>query len=239
MYYLLGIDDTDSEETQDTWILAFSLGRRLETLSLAKMVNISCHQLLKHPSITLTFNNVACCLLLDADALKAREIDLICREVLHRESASMSNPGFALAAWNQFDPEIVVWRNQAKINQLSRTDAISLGRLHEISMAGIMGSGIGVIGALAAVGLRYEGNGGWISWLPGIKRAQGVYTQIQLSEFIHFDRIETERGIRPAFNDRILFDGTVKPLLKNGKVVLHVSAAKRGADFEWQACPAV
>lgn len=235
MYFLLGIDDTDSEESQDTQALALSLGKRLETLSLAKLINISCHQLLQHPSIPLTSTNVTCCLLLDAEVLKVREIDLICREVLHRESAPLSNPGFALAAWNQFDPEIVVWGKQAKINQLNRADAISLSRLHTILMAGIMGSGIGVIGALAAVGLRYEGNDGWISWMPGINRAQGVYTQIQLSEFIHFDRIETERGIRPAFDDRIHFATMAKPLLKNGKVVLHVSAVKRGSDFEWQA----
>lgn len=235
MYFLLGIDDTDSIESQDTSKLALSLGKRLESLSYARLINISCHQLLQHPSIPSTSTNVACCLLLDAETLKIREIDLACRELLHRESAPLSNPGFALAAWNQFDPEIVVWGKQAKINQLFRSDAISLGRQHGISMAGILGSGIGVIGALAAVGLRYEGNDGWISWMPGMARTQGIHTQIQLSQFIQFDRIETESGKRPAFDDRIWFSETIKPVLKNGKVTLLVSAGKRGADFEWLA----
>lgn len=235
MYLLLGIDDTDSEESQDTQTLAVSLGKRLESLSLARLINISCHELLHHPSISFTHTNTSCCLLLDAEAIKTREIDLTCREVLLRESAPYSNPGFALATWNQFDPEIVVWGKRAKINQLVRADAVSLGRQHNMSMAGILGSGVGVIGALAAVGLRYEGNDGWVSWMPGITRLQGIYTQIQLSQFIQFDRIETESGKRPAFDDRISFSETVKPILKNGKVTLLISAAKRGVDFQWQA----
>lgn len=242
MYFLLGIDDTDAPtdnaaeaSSNDTAELAATLGKHLESRKLAQLVNLSSHQLFQHPSIPHTSQNIACCLLLDAEQIKAREIELTCREILHRESAPRSNPGFALAAWNQFDPEIVVWGKTAKFSPLNRQDGIALARRCSISVAGIEGSGAGIIGALAAVGLRYEGNDGWISWMPGLASLNGIYTEVQLTKYIRFDRIESERLKRPAMDDRIQINSQVKPLIQGSKIVLRVTNAKKGSDFEWHA----
>jgi hypothetical protein len=234
VYFLLGIDDTDSAQTADTSALALHLGHQLEHKMLARLVNISSHQLLQSPSILHTGENVTCCLLLDADMDKTRDIDLVCREILHRESSPIANPGYALAAWNQFDPELVVWGKKAKINLLQRSDAISLARRCGISVAGINGSGAGVIGALAAIGLRYEGNDGCIRWMPGLDVLNGVYTQVQLSQFIHFDVIESEQHKRPAFDERILITPPIKPILKDGRICLPITAVKKENEYCWQ-----
>lgn len=234
MYYLLGIDDTDSPELSDTPSFAYSLACQLESKSLARLVNISCHQLLQHPSISHTKNNVCCCIFLDTEEIRVREIDLVCREVLHHECAVKSNPGYALAAWNQFDAELVMWGKNAKTTLLDRKQCLSIGRKHNIAIAGIMGSGQGVIGALAAIGLRYEGNDGWISWMPGLSALDGIYTQTQLAQMIHFDLIESARHKRPALEDRIQINAPVHPLLKDGRIVLPVTLSKKGSDFEWQ-----
>ena len=113
MYYLLGIDDTDSPNNEDaslnTATLAITLGQKLESLSLARLLNISCHQLFQHPAIPYSSGNIACCLLLDSEPQKIREIDMITRLALRGESSAKANPGYALAAWNQFDPEIIAW----------------------------------------------------------------------------------------------------------------------------------
>lgn len=238
MYYLLGIDDTDSpvgdaSHSTGTPALAYTLAHLLESRSLARLVNISCHQLLQHPSIAHTSDNVCCCILLDTEDVKVREIDLVCREMLLRECAVNSNPGYALASWNQFDAEVVLWGINAKTSIADRQDCVSLGRRCGIALAGIMGSGAGVIGALAAVGLRYEGSDGWIDWMPGLPGLQGTYTQMQLNQFIHFDLIENDRHKRPALDDRIRINSPVRPLLKEGKIVLVVTPSKRGSDFEW------
>jgi hypothetical protein len=234
VYHLLGIDDSDTTTSSDTPELAQMLGFQLETRSLARLVNISCHQLYQHPSTLCTTHNIACCLLIDTETEKIREIDLFCRQFLLRESAPKSNPGYALAAWSQFDPEIVNWGKRAKLNLLNRMDAITLSRSCKISMAGISGSGAGVIGALAAIGLRYEGNDGWISWMQGITSVHGIYTQMQLSQFIHFDLIESDLQKHPALDDRIQISEPLRPYLKDGKTVLPITAAKRGSEFEWQ-----
>jgi hypothetical protein len=235
LYYLLGIDDTNAPNSADTSALAYTLGRKLESLSLARLVNISCHQLFQHPSIPHTTHNSACCLLLDAEEIKTREIDLLCRQTLHSQSAPASNPGFALAAWNHFNPEVITWGKNAKQIPLDRQDGVTLARRCGISTAGIFGSGTGVIGALAAVGLRYEGSDGWITWMPGLLGLQGVFTQAQLSQTIRFDLIETEAHKHPAMDDRICINANPRPHLKNGKIALTIVPSKRGSEFDWQA----
>lgn len=242
MFFLLGIDDTDSQTngdstsaSQDTAALALKLGQKLESLNLARLINISCHQLFQHPSIAHTKNNIACCLLLDCDAQKVREIDMTTRLTLRGESSAKANPGYALGAWNQFDPEIIAWGKTAKSAKLERMDAIALARRSGIAIAGITGSGTGVIGALAAVGLRYDGNDGTIQWMPGLDKLNGVFTQFEINQFIHIESIESPLHKHPALDDRILFSSEVKPILKNGRIVVEVTPSKRGEAFEWQS----
>jgi len=239
VYYLLGIDDTDSPKTgdtsKDTAKLALTLGQKLQSLNLARLLNISCHRLFQHPSIPHTSSNTACCLLLDSDPQKLREIDLTTRLTLRSDSAANANPGYALAAWNQFEPDVIAWGKTSKTVLLQRMDAINLARRSGIAIAGITGSGAGVIGALSAVGLRYDGNDGYIYWMPGLDKLVGIHSQIEINQYIHFESIESESHKRPALDDRILFMDNVRPVLKNGRVVLLVSPAKRGAEFEWQS----
>jgi hypothetical protein len=237
VYYLLGIDDTDSSANNDTSVntthLALALGQKLESLNLAKLLNISCHQLFLHPSVPHTSNNTTCCLLLDCYPQMVREIDMITRLTLRGESAASANPGYALAAWHQFDPEVVAWGKMAKNLTLMRMDALVLARRSGILIAGINGSGAGVIGALAAVGLRYDGNDGYIQWMPGLDRLTGIFNQLEMNQFIRFESIESEHHHHPALDDRILFSREVKPVIVNSRIVLMVSPAKRGEEFQW------
>ncbi len=242
MYYLLGIDDTDSgitgessPITPNTALLALTLGQKLESLALAGLINISCHQLFQHPSIQHTSSNIASCLLLDSDPQRIREIDMTTRLLLRGQSAATANPGYALAAWNNFNPEVVAWGKKVKINIVQRMDAITLARRSGISIAGINCSGAGVIGALSAIGLRYDGNDGFIYWMPGLDKLEGIHTQVEINQFIHFESIESEHHKRPAMDDRIQLSKNNKPVLKEGRIVLLVTPSKRGSDFEWES----
>jgi len=234
MYFFLGIDDTDSTDAGDTSELALALGQELENLALAKLVNISAHQLIQQPTVPCTSSNCAACLYLDTAPERGREIDLACRQFLLASCEPGSNPGYTLAAVNQFSHEVAAWGKTAQLKLLQRQEALTLGRNNGLVVASIMGSGCGVIGALAAVGLRFEGNDGIVTWMPGLSGLSGVYTQIELTRYIRFDRIENERQRRPAFDERILIEGSFSPILRDGKVVLPVTAAKRGQNFEWQ-----
>ncbi len=234
MYFLLGIDDTDSPGSATTSDLALALGLHFETLGLAGLISLSCHALYNHPTLAGSCSNRACCLMLDAEPHRARDLELGCREYLRREAAPGSSPGFALASYNQFDPEVVVWGKTACFTLLNRQDALSLCRHAGISISGLAGSGCGVIGALAAVGLRFEGSDGWIEWMPGLAALNGVYTPVTLSDAIHFDRVESEHGRRPALDDRILIASRPRPVMRGGNITLLLTAAKRGSDHHWE-----
>ncbi len=240
MFFLLGIDDTDSptggdafSTLPDTAAMALTLGLKLESMGLARLLNISCHQLFQNSMVPYTTSNTAACLFLDTDAQKIREIDMTARLILRGQSSPTANPGYALAAWNQIAHEVVSWSKSAKIAPVQRMDAIKLARQSGIMTAGISGSGSGVIGALSAVGLRYDGNDGFIYWMPGLDKLHGICTQIEINQFIHFESIESEHHKRPALDDRIFLSEKVKPILKEGRIVLQISPAKRGSEFEW------
>lgn len=182
MRYFLGIDDTDGPGSWNTSLLALQLGLHIEKMTPARLIDISCHQLIQRPSVQSTTYNIACCLVLEAEPISFRDIDLVTREFMRRECAPKSNPGFALSPFVPFDPRIVRWGIAAKYDRVDRSDAISLGKRCMISIAGFCGNGAGVIGALAAVGLRFQGSDGWLSWMPALHSLQGTMTPLELEQ---------------------------------------------------------
>ena len=176
MFFLIGIDDTDSASSEGTGRHACRLGELIEERRHGRLVSITRHQLLRHPDIYFTTTNSAACLLVDAVKEARRDLELTCREFLRRFSAPASDPGFALAAWPDLTPEVVTWGRQAKHLMHFRSGAIELAKMNNISCAGFHGTGVGVIGALAAIGLYYSGNDGRFIWLPGLDKLKGTLT---------------------------------------------------------------
>lgn len=234
MLFLIGIDDTDAPESEPTSRHALRLGELIEQRRYGRLVSITTHQLLRHPELYYTHQNLASCLLIDANKESRRDLELTCREFLRRFSAPASDPGFALAAWTNILPEVVSWGQQAKHVQLFRSAAIELARLAGISIAGFHGSGSGVIGALAAVGLYFSGNDGQFYWLPGLTRLKGAVTLPVLLGICPIDRVENFRGRQPMVNDLIDLGESPVPVLRDGHPVLLVDATGRGSDCQWR-----
>ncbi len=233
MLFLIGLDDTDNNTTENTGSLAERLGFRLQERRLCQLVSITCHQLLKDPSIVYTSANQCVCLLVDADHDARRDLELACREFLLRECAPGSNAGFCLSAWTGVAPTVIAWGEQAKTTLLSRQEAISLARESNISIAGFTGSGVGVIGALAAAGLYFSGNDGRFLWLPGLHSLHGTYTFLELLNACRINRVENMRGRLPLPNHRINIGEGAYPILRDGKSLLLVEPAKKDDPYEW------
>lgn len=234
MFFLIGVDDTDAPGTEGTCRLAERLGLTLQQRHYGRLVSITRHMLLHHADIYYTTSNSAVCLLLDADADARRDLELTCREYLRRFSTTASDPGFALAAWKDVSPGVVSWGRQAKHIPLIRSSAIELARMHGISIAGFHGTGSGVIGALAAIGLYYSGNDGIFTWLPGLAALQGTLTLPSLLDICSIDRVENERGRRPLERDLIYLGNEPAPVLRDGKSVLLLEAVGRNDPYQWR-----
>jgi hypothetical protein len=91
-----------------------------------------------------------------------------------------------------------------------------------LTLEGLTGTGGGIIGALAAVGLRAGGDDGRFLWLKGIREISGVYTVEQLRQTIPIDVVQTLEGVEIPPNDRVELGPWIRPLLKAGRVVLLV-----------------
>ncbi len=233
MLFLIGLDDTDNATSEDTINLAERLGFKLEENHIAKLVAITSHQLSRNSSIAFTSTNQCACLLVDAHQEDQRDLELVCRGFLLRECAPGSNAGFALSPWSGVAPAVITWGQQAKATLLTRQEAMTLAHENNIAIAGFTGSGSGVIGALAAVGLYFDGNDGCFQWLPGLRDLHGVYTLLGLLETCNIGRVENARSRRPLPGDRInIVEGAI-PILRGGKSLLLVEPAKKDDLYEW------
>ena len=235
MRFLIGLDDTDNTRTSSTGVLAQRLGQALQDAGLGKMESITRHQLFVNTQISYTSDNSAICLTFEADAHKRSEIEMFCRSFILREFASGANSGFCIAAWPQITVEVSTWAKTTKTYVVTRQEAILMARSAQIGITGLTGTGNGVIGALAAIGLRFRGEDGRFIWLPNISLiSSGVYTSSELMGNTPFDRIENLRGRAPYPDEKIDVGKWIRPVLKEGRCVLLVEEKRNDPKAAWQ-----
>jgi hypothetical protein len=150
-----------------------------------------------------------------------------------REYSKGADAGFAIAAWGQITPEVYTWARTVKQRVVTRQEALQLARSAQIGIAGLTGSGAGVIGGLAAIGLRFRGEDGRFLWIPNLNQLTGIYAYSEIMAISPIDRIEGLRGRSPRPEDRIEVGKWVRPVLREGRCVLLVEEERNNPDFEW------
>lgn len=234
MFYLIGIDNTDNKHSPGTGCLGWELGALLESEGISRLISVTRHKLYQKESLPGFHENVAACLLVESTLERCRDLELACRQYLLRHSAPGSDPGLALSPWSLVPPALTAWGRLAKQEHLNRQDAMQLARSNGISVTGFTGSGGGVIGALAAIGLFHSGNDGRYIWLPGLRELSGNYTVDELMTACPFDRLENRYGRRPIPRERIFIDGWARPILRDGKSLLLLESSEKGKPYEWE-----
>jgi hypothetical protein len=236
MDYLIGIDDTDNETSRGTGFRARCMGAEMERLALGERLSITRHQLLVDPRIRYTSHNSAACLLIRShDSIE--NLIGFCRDYLVRESAEGSDTGLCIVPCGTLNGEVALFSRAAKEKVLHREHALSLAQQMDIYLEGLTGDHGGVIGALAAVGLRAGGNDGRYIWAQGLRELQGVQTVESLCRTTGIDCVRTLAGESPPAPTRINTDPWPRPVLLQGEAVLLVERAPQGVDYEWQLLP--
>lgn len=237
MRYYIGIDDTDNLESRGTGHRARQLGAMLQEAGIASLICITRHQLLVHKDIPYTSHNSSACLLMECDEAKEAEITTFCRDFLLRESAPGSDAGLCIAAETTINHGIENWGKNAKKIVLNKPLAHELANLNNIFLEGLTGEKIGVIGALAAVGLRHEGNDGRVLWLPMLRETEGIFTAMELQNRLFVDRITNVEGSEIPAEDKIMADGWIRPVMRDKKITLIVEKTTDHEEFKWQHVP--
>jgi hypothetical protein len=229
MRYLIGIDDTDNLESRGTGHRVRQLADFLAEQALAQPLSITRHQLLVDPQIPYTSHNSSACLLVEAEKMQKTALWGACRGFLLRESAPGSDAGLCLAAWEAVNPCVQAFGKRAKIVVLTQLEAEQTALDYEISLEGLTGTHGGIIGALAAVGLRHAGNDGRFLWLPGLRELSGSLSVAQICTHGHIDQIRPLNGANLAPETLVNVGEWVRPILHGGQATLFVEEQ----NHEW------
>jgi hypothetical protein len=234
MKYLIGIDDTDNKESRGTGFRARNMASLIEENELGHVLGITRHQLFVHPSIAYTSQNSSACLEVESD--RPESLRLFCREFLLNDSAPGSDAGICFSYYDKIPDEIMDWGNRAKRIVLKMEDALNMASKYNIYIEGLTGEKIGVIGALASIGLRKGGNDGRFIWLQGnqIRELNGIQTVQELKEKIGLSAALTREGVSVADKERIHLHDWVRPVLQNNKIIIYVEKSDDYENYDWK-----
>ncbi len=229
--YLISFDDTDMIGSIGT---GHVLQGFLDEMKLDYDF-ISRHQLYVHEEIPYTSHNSSMCAKVST---KIPEADLIrsAGEYLRIHSPNGADPGLCVMEIPHTGSkiELVSWGQRAKRSVLTKEEAYALSRTLGIHLSEHGGTGQGVIGALAAIGLRLTGNDGRIrgrrelaagEWSVGeILKRTGFQRVVALGEgVLHEDEsiLTTEESVKAVlrgFSSTVMVesvDGIYRPLSRD------------------------
>ena len=238
MKIIFAIDDTDNAESPGTGHLAQDISERIEQERWGKCSGITRHQLYIHRDIPYTSHNSAMCF--EADILKDRLDKIIDFGIrfLEEKSAQGSDPGLCVAvAGRRLDKKrLTHFGLLAKRKVLTKELAYALAGNLKVHLTEHGGTGQGVVGALAGVGLRLAGNDGrFRGWYHFGRAGEKISVQTLCS----YDFIDSVRSCNGEILERdamVLLGGDrLKTVLRDAEsVVLVTRTDSELQDIQWK-----
>lgn len=220
MRWLLGIDDTDNEESIGTGRLARLLAEHLTRAQLAAGTSTTRHQLLVHPAIPYTSHNSSACIQIEGGG--GEKLLDAARSFLLDHHHDGANPGLCVCRADAVPPRLVEIgrRAQREVLELAAFDA----DLRELPLLlwSSGETGQGRIGACAGVALRSTGDDGRFIDLAGIRELCG---RLSAGEIVARSGVEEVCRVdgHPLPPDAEIDTGDwVRPSLRGGRALLVV-----------------
>lgn len=161
MKVLVCVDDTDNLETIGTGKLSQTMAEIIEEKHWGSCSAVSRHQLFVHDDIPYTSHNSSMCFGIDFSGDLDGLIDFGAG-FLEERSAEGSDPGLCVVPLDDgLDRAALMdFGRRAKREVLSKALAYGLAKDLGVHLSEHGGTGDGVVGALAGIGLRLSGNDG-------------------------------------------------------------------------------
>ncbi|MBW8382339.1 MAG: hypothetical protein K0M69_07465 [Youngiibacter sp.] len=235
------IDDTDNiTSTRGTGELAAMLIGEIEARGWGTGGYIVRHQLFVHPDVPYTSHNSSMSFTLDVKEDALSDIIGFSGRFLEEMSEPGSDPGLCAAVTDELNDSLslIEFGKDAKCTVLTKYDAYSLADRLGIHLSEHGGTGMGVIGALAGVGLRLKGTDG---------RVRGKYFEDEKNQLKRvkdilsnstIEVVSTKDGMVLGDDEKVLLGEKVKGVYIGGKSVLLVCQSQiEGQEATWQTCP--
>ena len=219
---LIGIDDTDNPTSPGTGRLARNLCQELVKRGM-KSLGVTRHQFLVDSSIPYTSHNSGACIAVESDDVQKADFAF---DYIASVSAKGSDPGVCIAFSNEVSKEVFNFGKAAQVKILPIELSFELARESGIKLHGLGGNCLGVIGALASVGLRAQGDDGRFIDIPGLRELPRKVNSERLEE-IGIELIHRENKHSPEQNDIYDTLDWVRPRLINGKPVLIIEWSEK------------
>lgn len=239
MRLIIGIDDTDNLESKATGQIAMLIAQGMERLGLGKTKDIIRHQLLLHPDIPYTSHNSSMSFPVWIDENDFDAVVAFCTDQLVQESAEGSDPGLCIVAIDHLIEQgtLIHFGKRAKEVVLTKKDAYDLANQLRIHLSEHGGTGQGVIGALAAVGLRLTGNDGRFRGLHKMNGLNHVATVEEIYSQTNIEVVKSVDGILLANHEKVKLGEKVKSVLLNHQSHLLVTPINEDSgEVRWETC---
>lgn len=215
------VDDTDIKGSPGTGRVARNLATYLEELKLGISLGVTRHQLLVDSRIKYTTQNSSKCIALKTDKATSNFYEP-CYNFLKNCLQEGADPGLCICSREQVNKDIQNFGIKATTIVLQKQNAIELANANKIFLREIGGTGDGIIGALAGVGLRRRGNGGRFIELRGVRDITGLISVEELKKRTDIKSVQDTNGKALANNEIIDSKDWLRPTLFNEKAVLIV-----------------
>ena len=234
MKVYIGIDDTDNLETRGTGFHARSLGSSLEKESLLHLHTVTRHQLLVDKRIPFTSHNSSACLVGYSDR-SLESITAYCRDFLLEVSAFDADSGLCVAYEEGIPEEVCDFGERAKREVLTLGDAIDLADRCNIYLQGFLNTKMGMIGSLAAIGLRKRGCEGRLLWMPNLRETLGLFPVGVYREKTGVERIVDLDGMMVEEHVEVNITEWCRPVMSGGFITLFVEKIENNPTYEYQS----
>jgi len=239
MNVLICIDDTDNLESRGTGELATILAEEIERRSWGRCNFVTRHQLLVHPDVPYTSHNSSMCFAADLDLAHLDTLIAYAGDFLREESAVGSDPGLCVSVVDQLvDPEaIIAYGRSAKKEVLNKQIAYDLAARLGVHLSEHGGTGQGVVGALAGIGLRLSGNDGRMKGWLRIETQNGLASVADILTQTNLGGGRTMDGQLLAATEMVEVDSKPKAVLLDGRIYLMVSPNAEEGQARWRTTP--
>jgi hypothetical protein len=232
--YIVSVDDTDMPDTIGTGQLVQNLCEKIENRQWGKCSSISRHQLLVHDDVPYTSHNSSMCFELNLKNVDIKPFIQFTGKYLEAKSAKGSDPGLCIAksSGQLMTEEIIAFGLKAKSRILKKSDAYSLAEKTGVYLSEHGGTGMGVIGAVAGIGLRLSGNDGRYRGWYHFGRSGDVVTTQFLNSHTFVDNVMTKNGSILNANENVMIgsEKTKTIRVKSRQVILAYANEKNCSD---------
>ena len=240
MHIFLCIDDTDDLESIGTGEMASNIAKTIEERGWGKCKRITRHQLFIHPDVPYTSHNSSMCFEAEISEEYLETLISFSSDYLSKESAPTADPGLCVAVSDRVSnrDKLISFGKKTKTELVKKKEAYDLAAELNVHLSEHGGTGDGIIGALAGVGLRMSGKDGRFRGNIKLDCENKEVDTGYICSNTFIEVVKDIDGTELKKDEKIVVSDNIKAVLLDGKPTLlvnFITDENTGKQY-WEPC---